>query len=274
MKDCQLVVKTDCDGIGNVLKGYITALSISPTSKLENNPDYIYGNYNTILDSKHIYTTDDNVIVDKVYTCRLLILKEEEQLQNTILNEFQDFSGIGNSKYNSLFCSKLIDWNYDSNKIHPTVSNRIFHIIDKLEFLPVIKHIFENISKLFTNKITLGISVRTWKLKHESNINRPYDFETYKNTILQVIKMVPEINYIVLSIDNEEYIDEYINLFKNNNLSYLILNKNNNINDLQYAAIKMLVLAKCNYFIGNRISTFSELVFWFSRHKTKVYTVF
>ena len=81
MKNCQLVIKkTNCDGIGNVIKGYITALSISSTSKIENNPDYIYGNYATILHKKHIYESDNTENVEKVYTCRLLILKEEEVL--------------------------------------------------------------------------------------------------------------------------------------------------------------------------------------------------
>jgi len=54
----------------------------------------------------------------------------------------------------------------------------------------------------------------------------------------------------------------------------IVLDKSDSMNDIQYAIIKALTLSHCNYFIGNRISTFSELVFWFSKFHTKVYTVF
>ena len=43
------------------------------------------------------------------------------------------------------------------------------------------------VQKLLNENENLGISVRTWKASHESNINRPYDFNVYKNEILSII---------------------------------------------------------------------------------------
>lgn len=275
MSNCQLVVmKTDVDGIGNVLKGFISALCISDNVKIECNPPYMYGAYDTILDKQHIYDESEKNI-EKVGTCRFLILKEEEHLQDNIVNEYQNFDGIGNPKFHSLFCSnKFIDWNYNPDKVHPIIKKRIFNAIDKIKFYPLIPLIIKKVTDSFKNKVTLGISIRTWKGQHETNIQRPYSSNVYMSKIQEVLEQHPEINHIILSIDNNNYIDEYINYIRSKNKSYTILNKNDKINDIQYAFIKVLILAECNYFIGNRISTFSELVFWFSKHNTKVYTVF
>jgi ATPase subunit of ABC transporter with duplicated ATPase domains len=46
------------------------------------------------------------------------------------------------------------------------------------------------------------------------------------------------------------------------------------LNDLQKAVIKMLLLSKCKYVIENRMSTFTELIYWFSECKSEIHTVF
>jgi hypothetical protein len=50
------------DGIGNVLKGFITASGISNNVVIECNPTYMYGNYDTILDDRHIFNENKNSI--------------------------------------------------------------------------------------------------------------------------------------------------------------------------------------------------------------------
>jgi hypothetical protein len=263
-------------GIGNILKCLISALSINDDTIIQTYNDYIYGNYDTILDDKFIYNEKNNYKqLERVYTCRLLIHKNEEDLQEDLINEEWWLNGLENPKFHHLFSfSKRIDWYYDTNKIHPIIKIRIFNTIDKIQFKPVILQERDTIYDSFKNDTTLGLSIRTWKASHEQDINRAYSFETYVAKINEVLDKHPNINKIVISIDNSDYINEYIEYFKSKNLSCLILNKNEHINDIQYAIIKVLILAKCNYFIGNRISTFSELVFWFSKHQTQVYTVF
>ena len=114
----------------------------------------------------------------------------------------------------------------------------------------------------------MGISIRTWKSHHEGIIDRPYDIDTYMNKITEVLQE-NKILSIIISIDNEDYLSPYLEL-----PNVIVLHKPSHFNDIQFAVYKMLVLSHTNHFIGNRMSTFTELVFWFSKHNTKVYTVF
>ena len=272
MEVCQLVVKkTGCDGIGNVLKGFISALSINPNTVIECNPNYMFGLYDTILEDKHIYKGGGG---DYVYTCRLLVLKGEEGEQEHIHNEFRGFDGIGNSKFHDFYSRKLIDWNYDSGKISEQVKERVFRIIDTISFKKIVLDHVESVVNKFVDKKVLGVSVRTWKCKHENNINRAYSFDVYKEKINQVLAAHPEINQIILSVDNDSVIGEYLNYFKDRGIDCFVLMKSEGLNEIQNAISKALILSKSDYFIGNRISTFSELVFWFGKHKAQVYTVY
>jgi hypothetical protein len=275
LDNCQIVIKkSEIDGLGNVLKGFISASAISNNVVIECNPTYIYGNYDTILDNKYIYDHLDNKKNEYVYTCRLLVLKEEEEYQENILNEYQYSDSIGNDNLNHHFSSnKLIDWNYDEDKIYPIIKNRIINTIDKIIFKNIILNEVELLKKIMISNENenLGISVRTWKASHENNINRPYDFNIYKNEILSIIEKNKNIKNVILSFDNNNYIDDYINLFNNlKNINLFILNKKGYLNDLQFSTIKVLLLSKFDYLIGNRLSTYTELIFWFSKCKIKV----
>lgn len=277
-----VVKKTNCDGIGNVLKCFITALSISDYCEIECNADYIFGNYETVLCESQVFNNLNKIYnivnTEFVYTCRLLVLKEEENEQNNIFNEFQYTNGIGNDNLNHYFSFlKLIDWNYDKNKIIPKIRQRIFNAIDKIKFQPII---IDNVNKILKNNYissnnTLAISIRTWKSFHENNINRDYSFDVYMNNIINVVNN-QNITKIIVSIDNIDYINEYINLFNSLNISYTILENelDNNLNELQKTVIKMLTLSNCNFLIGNRISTFTELIFWFSKCNINILPVF
>ena len=116
--------------------------------------------------------------------------------------------------------------------------------------------------------------MRTWKAVHETNINREYSFDIYVNEIMSVLDKDKNVTNILFSIDNHEYEQSYINFFESMNINYHILKKNENMNDLQFAVIKMLLLSKCDYLIANRVSTFTELIFWFSKCKIKVHPLF
>jgi hypothetical protein len=278
MDNIRLIIKDykyDILGIGNILKCLISALSVNNDTVIQCYDDYMYGAYDTILDDKFIYKGQTDKELEKVYTCRFLIHKNEEDLQEDLPNEEWYLGGLDNPKFNNFFSfTKRIDWHYDTNKIHPIVKKRIFNNIDKIIFKPLITNIVNRTYNSFKDHKTLGLSIRTWKASHENNINRSYNFETYISKIDEVLNKHKDINKIVISIDNHQYIEQYLEYFKQRNIPCLILNKSELVNDIQYAIIKALILAKCNYFIGNRISTFSELVFWFSKHQTQVYPVF
>ena len=140
--------------------------------------------------------------------------------------------------------------------------------IAQIKFKPII---YQELNKYNIDfNTSLGISVRTWKASHEYNINRKYSFDIYKNAINLALEQNPSIKTVVLSLDNEAVEPEYMELLNSYARLNVIIYRETNINHLQYVIIKMLLLSKCGYFICNRISTFSELVFWFSECKQKV----
>ena len=81
MENIQFIIKdyqSDVLGIGNVLKNLISALSVNDDTVIECYNNYIYGQYETILDDKFIFKGSSNKELEKVSTCRLLIHKNEE----------------------------------------------------------------------------------------------------------------------------------------------------------------------------------------------------
>jgi hypothetical protein len=268
----QIVIrKTNIDGIGNVLKAFISALSIHDNVVIECNNEYMYGKYNTILDDKHIYKGETDI--EYFYTCRLLILREEENIQQNIPNENWYTDGCQNYHLNHYFSFNcLIDWNYDSNKLCSRVKNRILNSMNKIMFTSCVYDEMNN-SNIDFNQ-SLAISVRTWRAKHENNIDRLYDFDTYKNKIISIIDE-KQIKNIVFSIDNDSYIEPYILLFHEyQNINVFYIKQKETMNEIQFAIHKVLLLSKCNYLIANRLSTFSELIFWFSECNIIVYPLF
>ena len=270
MEYIQFVIKDydqDHLGIGNIFKCLISALSINPDTVIKCHKNYIYGHYDTVLDEQFIYTGETTKIIQKIYTCRLLLLKYEEEYQPNIPSSEWYMNGLSNPEFHHYFSfSNQIDWNYDSSRIHELVRNRFFKSIDRIIFKQSI--IDEVQSFLKSAQPTLGISIRTWRSHHEGIIDRPYDVDTYMNKITEVLQE-NKVSSIIISIDNEDYLSPYLQL-----PNAVILRKPSHFNDIQFAVYKMLVLSHTNYFIGNRMSTFTELVFWFSKHTTKVYPVF
>jgi hypothetical protein len=271
MSSLQCVIKNydeDGLGLGNILKCLISSLRINDDTVIMCHPEYIYGTYDTVLDSRFIYTDTATKWCEKVSTCRLLLFKHEEQIQQNIPSDERYFGGLGNPLFHSLFSfSHQIDWNYDPSKIHPAVQYSFFNALDKIIFLPIIH---DEVAAFLSSvqQPFLGVSVRTWKASHESNLNRPYESDTYMKMICDV-SAEHQLNQIVLSIDNEEFLEPYVTL-----PNVIVIRKPVHFNALQYAAFKMLVLSHSAHFIGTRTSTFTELVFWFSHHKTCVHTVF
>lgn len=231
------------------------------------------GNFDTVIDSNFILDINDNekYDIEPFSSCRFLILKTEENIQKDLPYEYSDYNNVdlNNSKIAQLFTSKVtIDHSYDRSLINDIVYNRFMQAIAQIKFKPII---YEELNKYNIDfNTSLGISVRTWKASHEYNINRKYSFDIYKNAINLALEQNPSIKTVVLSLDNEAVEPEYMELLNSYARLNVIIYRETNINHLQYVVIKMLLLSKCGYFICNRISTFSELVFWFSKCKQKV----
>lgn len=263
-----VLTKPTCDGIGNVIKGLITGLAVDPNTKVTCNWDYSLGHYDTVLDSRHIYHGEQPEILFGGW--RFLILKEEEDEQADLPQYFSDLLSQS-MKYPGFSGTKSIDLNYDVSKVSNKIRERILNTIHSIVFQP---HIHEWVNKTIQHidtSRTVGISVRTWKAKHETNIPRSYSADDYKNAIRSAI--VPGIRHVILSVDTPEIEQEYIDFLATFPVSITLLRKESYQNETQHAFVKMLVLSKCTTVVGSLISTFTELVFWFGDCKPKIIPV-
>jgi hypothetical protein len=278
MDPVYVITKSNVDGIGNVMKGFISAFSVHTNSKIECNPSYMYGRYDTVLDSPHIYGEGDTKQSrEDFYTCRLLLLRSEESDQQHIYNEFQYTNGCGNQRLNEkhgFSMSRLIDWNYDTSRLCEAVKSRILGTISRIKFLPVITDAVETILKQSLPGKSLGVAVRTWKGAHEKGIDRPYNSETYRKAIVSAMLQMPQITTVYLSVDNETVLAEYCQFLSQLGLKVVYLGRDESWNAIQHAFINMLVLSRCDCLVGNRISTYTELSYWFSGLKLQVIPVF
>lgn len=264
-------------GIGNTLKGFISGLTINENTKIECNISYILGNFDTILEDQYILKNEDysKYQIEPFSSCRWLILKSEENLQEDLPYEYSDYNNIdlNNEKYKYLFTAKVtIDHHFKKELLCVQVINRFLNTIKKIKFKNII---YEEINKYnFNFNNTLGISVRTWKSIHENNIDRKYNFNEYENAITDILSKNININTIFISFDNDNVKNDYFRLFNKFNNLKIITYYNEKLNYIQNIIIKIFLLSKCGHFICNRISTYSELVFWFSELKQNVIPLF
>lgn len=282
MENYQLVIRNyyqDHLGIGNVLKCLITGLSINDDTVIECYPNYMYGAYDTVLDPKFIYRPEVSSHKERVpiQTCRIMLMYYEDAYQDDLPNEEVTLDPIHRSLFHWCFSrTKRIDWHYDPALVDERVRQRVLSDIRKIVFLPVIHESVEKWTRLFADRPSLGISIRTWTAAHEGIIGRPYSFEVYRDRIAEVMSAHPEIQTLVVSVDNSavwgQYAAELSAAYPR--CAFVLLQRPDDLNPIQYAVCKALTLARCTHFIGNRISTFSELVYWFGECKPVVHTVF
>jgi len=268
---CFCVPLNKYDGLGNKLKAFIGGLSINKNTKIQSCDKLPYSNFMKILPKKYIHNSEKDTECLTYYTSRLPVLKREENEQENLVNEYSHHSfDVGELNY--LFSQKHIDWYYDKNKLSSSLVNRILNVINSIQFLP---HIYENVDNQTTFKgVTLVVSIRTWKASHENDIQRPYNSVVYKNKINEVLTKHKDIENIYVMIDNEKFLDEYIPYFKTLHQNIHFFSSSAALCDLENALIQVLIASKCQYMIGNRISSFTELIWWFSNLKIQAYNVF
>jgi hypothetical protein len=274
-------------GFGNTLKSFITFLSIGKTN-IQCHPEW-HGlmrlqpkDFDTILDESHICQgIDDYGTPYQGHRFRILESEDEEQknLENELVGEYLVIYDKNRTK-EIKFSNKTIDNFFDRSLICDKVFNRIMNTIDMIKWKPQVISEVERLEQMIIHP-ALAISVRTWAYTYEPfdnlttrtdlgwNCKFQYNFETYKNAIE---KFLPECKTIVISIDNENALPEYLELLKGYNV--ILYKKPEEFGELQYAATQMLFCSKCDFLVCSRLSSFSECIWWFSRCKQKVISLF
>jgi len=265
-------------GFCNVLKSFVTALSIGEANVLPRLNAHFSANYTEILDDSLICHGPQE-FGHSFISARFLILKSEENEQIDLINDAKALGhhpDILNPNLVPLFSTHNIDWFYNRNLVCDKVYNRIMNGISKVKWKEQVLSEVDRVSKNFEYPL-LVIQIRTWT-HHDDPPNctairdgviRDYNFETYKKAIDQFL---PKAKSIFLTADRNEVLPEYLNYLKDYKVITYI--KPDNITNLQYSAATMLLGSKSNMLVGSRLSTFLECMWWFGGCKAEVIPVF
>jgi hypothetical protein len=265
-------------GLCNVLKSFITALSIGETNILPRFDAHFDANYNEILDDSLI-CHGPREFGESFVSARFLILKSEESEQNDLINDAKvlgDHPNIRNKSLAHLFSTHSIDWFYDRSLICDKVFNRIMCGIEKIKWNNIILNEVNNISQQFEYPL-LTIQIRTWTHKFDppnctsirDGVIRDYNFETYKNAIESFL---PNVKSIFLTSDNDSVLHTYLEYLKN--YKVITYTQPPHLTQMQYSTVSMLLGSKCDMLVCCRLSTYAECMWWFGKCKAKVIPVF
>ena len=267
-------------GLCNVLKSFVTALSVGEANVLPNLQIHFDADHREIFDDSLICHRPDE-FGESFISARLLILKSEEEEQPNLINDGSVLGrkpDIVNEKLAPLFSKNTIDWFYDRKLISDKVYNRIQSGIEKVKWRPEVLSEVERVSKDFEGPV-LSIQIRTWTHQFDppnctsirDGVIRDYNFETYRKAI---DKFLPTARTVFLTSDREDVLQEYIDYLKDYDVKVVTYVHPPEITQLQYSAASMLLGAKSDMLVCNRLSTFAECMWWFGGCKAEVIPVF
>jgi hypothetical protein len=273
-------------GLCNVLKSFVTALSMTDVGNTNILPKYnnwFDANYTEILDDSLI-CHGDHEFGESFVSARFLILKSEEADQPDLINDAKslgDHPNIRNKSLSHLFSTHSIDWFYDRNLISDKVYKRIQTGINRIKWKDEVLSEVGRVSKDFEYPL-LTVQIRTWTHRFDppnctsirDGVVRDYNFETYKNAIDGFLQNENPPKTIFLTSDSDSVLQTYIDYFKNYNVNVVTYTQPDNITQMQYSAASMLIGSKCDMLVCNRLSTFAECIWWFGECKAKTIPLF
>jgi hypothetical protein len=260
------VAVPDRTGLGNMLKPFVTALSVNAHTKFQP-PALMTGN-ETVLADEHIFQESDatDFVVEEFWTWRWLILKSEEAAQPSLNNEWPYWlpGDVMNRNLHYYFSETVhIDLHYNRSLIANVVHTRIVGALKRVQLRDVIYKKVD--SYMIRRRNTLAVSVRTWTAPHELDVHRAYSFDTYAAAITMMLAKHRQIDTILLSLDNDQHEMIYRDFLAGFDVTVVTMKfETDELSYIQQAAVKMLLLSQCEYFVCSRQSTFAELVFWYS----------
>jgi len=268
-------------GLCNVLKSFVTAISIGETNILPRFDIHFDADYREILDDSLI-CHGSHEFGNSVISARFLILKSEETEQPDLINDAKvlgDHPNIVNKSLSYLFSTHSIDWFYDRNLIADSVYNRIQSGISKIKWRNEVLSEVERVSENFEYPL-LSIQIRTWTHQFDptnctsirDGVIRDYNFETYKNAIDQFLNSETPPKTIFLTADVDSVLPEYLEYLKDYNV--VTYTKPEHVTQMQYSAASMLLGSKSDMLVCNRLSTFAECMWWFGGCKAATIPVF
>jgi len=275
IKDIILPIKNDTNiicisrgGLCNKLKCLLSAMRFTNLGNISQT----WTNFN------ELYTNNISIITKKkehyIQTWKLIVLHHDIKYDNdinTYTSNNIDNTSRANSKefcessFDTFISDKSIDFKYDNIPIN--IQNLYIDLLKCLEIKKELLDIIKLISKQF-NKNTISVHIRSW-ISDKWNDNSKKLHNQYFD-INKIIRYMNQYNIdkttFFLSSDN----DKYIELLKQHFNNIITYNPDKSLTNQQNAFIDLLLLSKNKLILGNSISTFTEMAWWYSNCNSKV----
>lgn len=161
-------------------------------------------------------------------------------------------------------------------EIPETVRQTILHDIRRFPFDPVYTELAKNVFGNASRATSLALSLRTWSSDRytEVSLGRTYHKARYDELLNHVLSL-GTMETIFISCDQDAALNNFVqgidskyNIVRIDNAPEI---KGMSLTESSY--VKMRIMSFCGYLIGDKISTFVELVWWFSECQQKLFFV-
>ena len=235
---------------GNKIKCLISAASIAPSCIT-----YMSEMKEILVHTQpHMHP---NIILMGMFTWRILVLKGEEHLLDETFTDSHGKPELNQTLDPAISLTRIIDAKY--NMIPVPIRERVCRVLATFPFTPALHHPPPPPSQ----KI-LGVSIRTWKA-FDTDAANTYSPDAYKSAIARVIQENPDLTTLYLSIDNHDYLHEYVGM--EGRLERVEFQPPPGLTNFQLSYLKCRWLSHAHIMIGHPVSSFIEMAWWFGGAK-------
>ena len=268
-------------GLGNVLKGLISSMSIHKNTKVRNLDGYILGNYSKVLDARHVFNSlDENLKSESVTTFRFFVFKYDEiDFHNSNIKS-RDPKSL-KMPDNPLFAPLLslsfaVDNVFNTSLIPHKILQRLLKAIRRIHFTDDVTNLVADVVDKI-ERPSLGVSIRSYAAPHEIDENMSSSLRyNYYSYISMIAKLVYSLNVksILIAFDNPSLLAEYSQFLNLLPVTVHFFLHSPDIDPLVKAAVEMLSLSETDYLLGNNQSSFLEVIYWFGKCRQQVFHPF
>ena len=263
-------------GIGNVMLGFISLLSVHKNIKIKCQPT-VLGNYSKILSSKFVYDNDLDLGKPQVAfaSYNLLVMKDEESSFPEVSPHRNDYVVLpDNPRIKAYFSDKyLLNSQFDTSAIPKNVKKRVLSAIRDIVFTSEVRHLQEDVVDRLDHP-SAGVTVRSYTAIHEKIDNiateTPHDElpSVYMPQILDLIRN-NGIKSLFIAYDNPELLKPIFEPHLSTLGIPVLSLQEHSVEPLVKAAVEVLSLSETTYLIGSNASSFVHLAYWLGRCKHK-----
>ena len=300
-------------GIGSILKTFASLKSVHANTKFKNLNGYLLGNYSSIIeadqlvDARDVHVFGSHIIELNAY--RLVVLRDEEPLipADSVLYHrnnsiFTSNFGLLDNKHVKFIqsTSANVDALLDCSVIPDAIVQRILHGVRQIRFRASIVALAESIlGDAGGGAGALGVSIRSFQAPHEVGDSalhnetvlhevvqtnaQQYSAAQYQAHIRRVLSLRP-VTAVILAYDNPDLLvpqhAAFVADLRRSGVTVIEFDGylrphgfHLREHSLEKAAVELLVLARTSHLLGNKDSTFLDMVYWLGECRQEVFGV-